>query len=121
MFCDLNFPFLKTVNFAKNLLSIPYNFIQTTMAAAAQYTNVDENVFSNLKSKLSDLGINLQGNSGRISEKGVNADYSFDPETKTLAISNLKVGFPASMMFNSEKIIQKISETVESSGGRLVV
>ena len=89
--------------------------------ASAQYTNVDDSVFNNLKSKLSGMGINLQGNSGRISEKGVNADYSFDPETRTLAISNVKVGFPASMMFNSDKIIQKISEAVEGSGGRLVV
>ena len=89
--------------------------------ASAQYTNVDVTVFNNLKSKLSGMGINLQGNSGRISEKGVTADYSYDPENNTLAISNVKVGFPASMMYNSDKIIQQISSAVESTGGRLVV
>ncbi len=91
------------------------------MATSAQYTEVNEDVFNNLKRKMSELGIQLQGHSGQISEKGVNADYSFDPNSRTLAISNVKVGFPASMMFNSDKIIQKISEAVEGAGGRLVV
>ena len=86
--------------------------------ASAQYTNVDDSVFNNLKSKLSGMGINLQGNSGRISEKGVNADYSFDPETRTLAISNVKVGFPASMMFSSDKVLGMITEAVTKAGGK---
>ena len=91
------------------------------MAASAQYTNVNDTVFQNLKSKLGELGIKLEGNSGRISEKGVKADYSYSAETQTLAISNVEVGFPASMMFNESKIIQQISEAVEGSGGRMVV
>lgn len=91
------------------------------MAASAQYTNVTDAVFQNLKSKLAGFGIKLEGTSGRIAEKGVNADYSYSPETQTLAISNVKVGFPASMMFNESKIIQQISEAVESAGGRMVV
>ena len=88
------------------------------MANNAQYSGITPEIYNTLKSQLSSLGISLQGNEGRISEKGVSAEYAYSPESQTLTINNVKVGFPASMMFNSDKIIQKISETVQGSGGQ---
>lgn len=89
------------------------------MANSAFYQNVDLSAFNDLKSKLSSLGIDLQGKSGRISQKGVSADYAYDDANQTLQISNVKVGFPASMMYSSDKIIDRINEAVVSSGGQI--
>ncbi|CAN5841582.1 hypothetical protein BH24BAC1_BH24BAC1_08960 [soil metagenome] len=89
------------------------------MANSAHYQGVTDNVYNDLKSKLANLGIDLQGKSGRISQKGVSADYNYDDASQTLQISNVKVGFPASMMYNSEKIVQQISRAVQDAGGRV--
>jgi hypothetical protein len=88
------------------------------MANNAQYAGITPEVYNNLKSKLSGFGINLQGKAGKVSEKGVSADYNFDEANQTLSINNVNVSFPASMMFNSEKVLGMISEAVSKAGGQ---
>ena len=89
------------------------------MANNAQYSNITPETFNSLKSKLAGFGINMAGNSGRISEKGVSAEYMYDETSQTLAIKNVAVGFPASMMYNSDKIISTITGEVQRSGGQI--
>lgn len=81
---------------------------------------ISPQVFNELKSKLSAYGINMSGNSGRISEKGVSAEYQYDEANQTLAVNNVNVGFPASMMYSPAKILGKISEEVQKVGGQTV-
>jgi hypothetical protein len=87
--------------------------------ASAKYAGISPQVFNDLKSKLSAYGINMTGNSGRISEKGVSAEYQYDEASQTLAVNNLNVGFPASMMYSSDKILGKITEEVQRVGGQM--
>lgn len=86
--------------------------------ANAKYAGISPQIFNDLKSKLSAFGINMSGNSGRISEKGVSAEYQYDEASQTLAVNNVKVGFPASMMYSSDKILGKITEEVQKAGGQ---
>jgi hypothetical protein len=88
------------------------------MANSAQYSGISPEVYSALKSKLSGFGINLEGTNGKVSEKGVSAEYNFDEANQTLAINNVNVSFPASMMFNPEKVLGMISEAVTNAGGK---
>jgi len=87
------------------------------MANNAQYSGISSQVYDQLRSKLSGFGINMAGNNGRISEKGVSAEYNYDEATQTLAVNNVKVGFPASMMYSSDKIIDQITQEVQRAGG----
>ena len=87
------------------------------MANSAQYAGIDESVYSNLKQKLSGFGIDLEGNAGKVSKQGVSAQYAFDPTSQTLNINNVNVSFPASMMYNPDKILGMISEAVQGAGG----
>jgi hypothetical protein len=86
--------------------------------ANAKYAGISPQIFNDLKSKLSAYGINMSGSSGRISEKGVSAEYQYDEASQTLAVNNVKVGFPASMMYSSDKILGKITEEVQKAGGQ---
>lgn len=88
------------------------------MANSAQFSNVSPEVYTSLKSKLSGFGINLEGTTGKVAEKGVTAEYNFDEANQTLSIQNVNVSFPASMMFNSEKVLGMISEAVTKAGGK---
>lgn len=88
------------------------------MANSAQYTGISPEVYNALKSKLSGFGINLQGNNGKVSEKGVSAEYNFDEANQTLAINNVNVSFPASMMFSTDKVLGMITEAVTNAGGK---
>jgi hypothetical protein len=90
------------------------------MANSAQYKGITNDVYNKLRDQLSSVGIDMEGNSGKISEKGISADYDYDPDTNMLAISNVNVGFPASMMYNANTILEKITETVEGSGGQRI-
>ncbi|CAN5315676.1 hypothetical protein BH23BAC1_BH23BAC1_50530 [soil metagenome] len=90
------------------------------MSNSAQYKGITSEVYNKLRDQLSIVGIDMEGNSGIISEKGISANYNYEPETNTLAISKLKVGFPASMMYNADTIMEKITETVEGSGGQKI-
>ena len=88
------------------------------MAKSAQYSGISPEVYNALKSKLSGFGINLAGNNGKVSEKGVSAEYNFDEANQTLAINNVDVSFPASMMFSSDKVLGMITEAVTKAGGK---
>jgi hypothetical protein len=91
------------------------------MANSATYSGISPEVYNTLKNKLSGFGIELKGNTGKISEKGVSAEYNFDESNQTLSISNVNVSFPASMMFSPEKILGVISETIAKAGGKQTV
>lgn len=88
------------------------------MSKRAFYTGVTAEVYNELKSKLQSMGLTLQGDSGRISEKGVKANYNYNPEAQSLEISDLSVGFPASMMINADSLVQRMDEMVSQYGGR---
>ena len=88
------------------------------MAKSATYSGISADTYNKLKKQLSGFGIDMQGNTGKITEKGVSAEYVFDEQNQTLAINNVDVSFPASMMFSSDKIIEKISEAVKAAGGQ---
>lgn len=88
------------------------------MANSAQYSGISPEVYNSLKSKLAGFGINLEGANGKVSEKGVSAEYNFDEANKTLAIHNVNVSFPASMMFSSDKVLGMITEAVTKAGGQ---
>ena len=88
------------------------------MANNAQFSGISPEVYNALKGKLSGFGIDLKGNNGKVAEKGVSAEYNFDEANQTLAINNVNVSFPASMMFSSDKIIGMISDAVTAAGGK---
>ncbi len=90
------------------------------MANNAQFSGISPEVYNSLKSKLAGFGIDLKGNMGKVKEKGVSAEYNFDEANQTLAINNVDVSFPASMMFSSDKIIGMISDAVTEAGGQKV-
>ncbi len=90
------------------------------MANSAQYSGITPEMYNDLRSRLAGLGIKLAGNSGKVSEKGVSAEYAYEEVTQTLVVNNVSVGFPASMMFSPDKIIQKIGEEVKNAGGQSV-
>ncbi len=88
------------------------------MAKSAQYVGVTPQVYNQLKDQLKAVGLSLEGNSGNIKEKGVSAKYNYDPEQEALEINDLSVGFPASMMLNSDSLVQRMTQMIEQYGGR---
>lgn len=88
------------------------------MAKQAHFSGVNPDAFDQLKGRLKQLGLNLQGNSGNISEKGVKARYNYSPESGQLDIDDLSVGFPASMMVNEDSLVQRMTQMIEEYGGR---
>jgi hypothetical protein len=88
------------------------------MSKRAYYTGVTPEVYNELKSKLQTMGLTLQGDSGRISEKGVKANYNYDANAQSLEINDLTVGFPASMMLNADSLVQRMNEMITQYGGR---
>ena len=90
------------------------------MANSAQFSGISPEVYNALKGKLAGFGIDLKGNNGKVAEKGVSAEYNFDESTQTLAINNVDVSFPASMMYSSDKILGMISDAVTGARGQKV-
>ncbi|NDK55550.1 hypothetical protein [Pontibacter fetidus] len=88
------------------------------MSRQVHFTSVSPEAFNQLRDKLKQLGLTLQGNEGTISEKGVNATYNYSPEQQSLQINDLNVGFPASMMVNTDSLVQRMTQMVEEFGGR---
>lgn len=91
------------------------------MSKRAFYTGVTPEAYNELRSKLHTYGLSLEGNSGRMSEKGVSANYTYNPEAQSLEISDLSVGFPASMMINENSLVERMSEMITKYGGRAEV
>lgn len=88
------------------------------MAKQAHFSGVSPDAFNQLKGRLQQLGLNLQGESGNINEKGVKARYNYNAESSHLAIDDLTVGFPASMMVNEDSLVQRMTQMIEEYGGR---
>ena len=88
------------------------------MSKQVHFTSVSPDAFNQLKDKLKQLGLTLQGNQGNISEKGINAKYNYNSEEQSLQINDLSVGFPASMMVNENSLVQRMTQMVEEYGGR---
>lgn len=88
------------------------------MSKRAFYTGVTPEAYNELKSKLQGMGLTLQGDSGRINEKGVNASYTYNADAQSLEISDLSVGFPASMMINADSLKQRMDQMITQYGGR---
>ena len=88
------------------------------MSKQVHFTSVSPDAFNQLKDKLKQLGLTLQGNQGNISEKGINAKYNYTSEEQSLQINDLSVGFPASMMVNENSLVQRMTQMVEEYGGR---
>ena len=88
------------------------------MAKQAHFSGINPEAFEQLKGKLQELGLTLQGNTGDISEKGVKARYNYSPESGELAIDDLSVGFPASMMVNEDSLVQRMTQMIQEYGGR---
>lgn len=70
------------------------------------FDNVSSSTFTCLGSKLKEQGLAFEGTSGYLSKNGISTDYHFDEASQTLAITNLEVGFPASLVgMNTEKVM----------------
>ncbi|NEM99035.1 hypothetical protein [Pontibacter burrus] len=89
------------------------------MAKQVHFTSVSPEAFNQLKDKLKQLGLSLQGNEGTIDEKGVKARYNYNSDQQSLEINELSVGFPASMMVNENSLVQRMTQMVEEFGGRM--
>lgn len=83
-----------------------------------KFDNINEGAFACLKTKLSGQGINLEGNAGYLSKNGISLDYAYDSAAGTLTISNLEVGFPASMIgMNSDKVLGILDKAITECRG----
>ncbi|MCC9167229.1 hypothetical protein [Pontibacter harenae] len=88
------------------------------MSKQVQYEGVKPEAFNQFKSKLQQMGVNLPGNAGSFSEKGVSGKYAYDETTELLKIDDLSVGFPASMMLNSDTLVKRMTDLIQQHGGR---
>lgn len=83
-----------------------------------KFENINDGAFACLKTKLSGQGINLEGNAGYLSKNGISLDYAYDSAAATLTISNLEVGFPASMIgMNSDKVLEILNKAITECRG----
>ena len=88
------------------------------MANSAHYSGVKPEVYNQLREKLQSMGLHLDGNNGRIKEKGVSASYNYNPEAESLEIDDVSVGFPASMMLNADSLIERMNQMIIQHGGQ---
>lgn len=78
-----------------------------------QFDQITTQVFDCLKQKLQSQGIGLKGDSGYLSKNGISLDYAYDSANQTLTISNLEVGFPASLAgMNQAKVMGILEKTI---------
>lgn len=65
-------------------------------------------------SKLKEQGLAFEGTSGYLSKNGISTDYHFDETAQTLAITNLEVGFPASLVgMNADKVMGILQKAID--------
>ena len=84
---------------------------------AHTFTGITDEVFGQIKNKLGEYGLALDGHSGSVSKMGVSLDYHFDPAAKTLALSNVNVGMPASFAgYTSDKILNTLKDELAKRG-----
>ncbi|MFT7149400.1 MAG: hypothetical protein ACI82Q_001259 [Nonlabens sp.] len=78
------------------------------------FDNVSASTFQCLGSKLKDQGLSFEGTSGYLSKNGISTDYLFDEAAQSLSITNLEVGFPASLVgMNAEKVMGILKKAIE--------
>lgn len=78
------------------------------------FDNISAATFKCLGEKLKTQGLAFDGNSGYLSKNGISTDYSFDESTQTFTVSNLEVGFPASMVgMNVDKVIDILQKAID--------
>lgn len=78
------------------------------------FNDIDPALYDKIQSKLSEMGLNINGPTGKISKMGVSADYNYNAEARTLDINNVEVGFPASLAgYTPEKILAQIETTLK--------
>ncbi|MCO6360313.1 hypothetical protein [Roseivirga pacifica] len=83
-----------------------------------QFDNVSAIAFDCLKQKLKSQGIELKGDAGYLSKNGISLDYKHDSAAQSLTISNLEVGFPASLAgMNADKVMGILEKTIEECRG----
>lgn len=87
------------------------------MSIKVKYNNIKPEAFEEMKGRLKQMGLTLQGNNGSFSEKGVSGKYNYSQDAETLEIDDLKVGFPASMMLSADTLHQRMTELVVQYGG----
>lgn len=78
-----------------------------------KFDNVSPAAFECLRKKLKGQGIDLQGNSGYLSKNGISLDFNYNDTSRSLEISNLEVGFPASMIgMNKDKVLGILDKAI---------
>ncbi|WP_268123610.1 hypothetical protein [Roseivirga pacifica] len=83
-----------------------------------QFDKVSAAAFDCLKQKLKSQGIELKGDAGYLSKNGISLDYKYDSAAQSLTISNLEVGFPASLAgMNTDKVMGILEKTIEECRG----
>lgn len=83
-----------------------------------QFNDINAAAFACLKTKLQGQGIALEGNAGYLSKNGISLDYAYDTAAGTLTISNLEVGFPATMIgMNDEKVLGILDKAISDCRG----
>ncbi|WP_299824413.1 hypothetical protein [uncultured Pontibacter sp.] len=87
------------------------------MSRRIQYAGVKPEAFEEMKTKLKQMGLSLQANSGSFNEKGVSGKYDYNQEAQMLEIADLEVGFPASMMLSADSLQKRMTELVQQYGG----
>ncbi len=84
---------------------------------AKTFTGIDAAVFEQIKNKMAEFGLQLDGTRGSVSKMGVSLDYAFDEAAKTLQLSNVQVGMPASFAgYTPEKILTTLSDELKKRG-----
>ena len=81
------------------------------------FSGIDAAIFEQIKAKMAEFGLSLDGTKGSVSKMGVSLDYDFNEAAKTLALSKIDVGFPASFAgYTPEKIINSLSDELAKRG-----
>jgi len=78
------------------------------------FNSVSEKAFAGLGDKLKAQGLVLEGTAGYLSKNGISLDYSYNLADETLIITDLKVGFPASLVgMNEDKVIGILQKAID--------
>jgi hypothetical protein len=83
-----------------------------------KFNQITSDTFECLRAKLKSQGIALEGNAGYLSKNGISLDFDYSEAEQTLAISNLEIGFPASMIgMNNDKILSILEKAINECKG----
>ncbi len=80
------------------------------------FKNVSSEAYDQLKGEMSRIGVEIEGDNGTISAKGVEGSYNRNAEANTLEITIDKTPFILSKNF----VGKKIKEVVTKAGGEVV-